>query len=89
MNEVVLQHWKTNEIGNSFWIFKHKLNNLKKALRVLRERYGDIFQQLTIREDIMVMKEQLFEEDPSFSNRMSMQQGQAEVKRYLHCEEEL
>ncbi|KAG5586572.1 hypothetical protein H5410_047006 [Solanum commersonii] len=78
LNEVVLQHWKTNETGNNFWIFKHKLKNLKKALRVWsKERYGEIFQQLTIRVEIMKMKEQLFEEDPSFSNRMAIQQAQA------------
>ncbi|KAG5615177.1 hypothetical protein H5410_015001 [Solanum commersonii] len=65
LNEVVLQHWKTNESGYSFWIFKHKLKNLKKALRVWSRE----------REEIMKMKEQLFEEDPSFSNRMAIQQA--------------
>ncbi|XP_060202604.1 uncharacterized protein LOC132631021 [Lycium barbarum] len=46
------------------------------------------FWQLTIREDIVKIKERLFEEDPSEVNRMVLQQAQAEFKRHLHFEEE-
>ncbi|XP_059289345.1 uncharacterized protein LOC132042852 [Lycium ferocissimum] len=44
--------------------------------------------QLVIREDIVKIKEQLFEENPFEENRMVMQRAQAELKLYLHYEEE-
>ncbi|XP_059310108.1 uncharacterized protein LOC132061281 [Lycium ferocissimum] len=53
-----------------------------------KEVYGDIFKQLIIREEIVRIKEKLFEEDPS-CNRTVLQQAQAELKKYLHFEEEI
>ena len=50
--------------------------------------FGDIFKQLIIREEIVRLKEELFEENPSQVNRMVLQKAQAETKRYLHYEEE-
>ncbi|XP_059295494.1 uncharacterized protein LOC132048826 [Lycium ferocissimum] len=44
---------------------------------------------LTIREDIVKIKEPLFEEFPSEENRMVLQKAQAEFKKYLHFEEEI
>ncbi|KAH0692908.1 hypothetical protein KY290_021060 [Solanum tuberosum] len=41
-----------------------------------------------IREEIVRLKEELFEADPSANNRMVLQQAQAEHKLYLHYEEE-
>lgn len=38
-----------------------------------RETFGDIFQQLLIREDIARIKEKLFAEDPSVENMIVMQ----------------
>ncbi|XP_060182221.1 uncharacterized protein LOC132611876 [Lycium barbarum] len=65
------------------------MKKLKAALSVWsKETFGDIFKQLTIRKDIVKIKEQLFEEDPFEVNRMVLQQAQAEFKRYLHFEEE-
>ncbi|XP_060211801.1 uncharacterized protein LOC132639366 [Lycium barbarum] len=64
-------------------------NQLKGVLsKWSREVFGDIFKQLIIREEIVRLKEQLFEENPSQVNRMVLQKAQAETKRYLHYEEE-
>lgn len=35
----------------------------------------------------MKLKEQLFEKDSSYANRMILQKAQVEVMKYLHCEE--
>lgn len=51
-----------------------------------RRAYGDVFQQLTIREEIARIKEQLFEEFPSAENRIFMQKAKAEYNKYLHIE---
>ncbi|XP_060200158.1 uncharacterized protein LOC132628392 [Lycium barbarum] len=65
---------------------------MKKAKSALsnwsKETFGDLFKQLTIREDIVKIKEQLFEESPLEENRMVLQKAQAEFKKYLHIEEE-
>ncbi|XP_059292522.1 uncharacterized protein LOC132045978, partial [Lycium ferocissimum] len=66
-----------------------KLKHIKKILSAWsKEVYGDIFKQLIIREEIVRIKEELFEGDPSPLNRMVLQQAQAELKKYLHFEEE-
>ncbi|XP_059306374.1 uncharacterized protein LOC132057787 [Lycium ferocissimum] len=85
----VEQHWSTEFVEGAFITFKLKMKKLKAALSVWsKETFGDIFKQLTIREDIVKIKEQLFEEDPSEVNRMVLQQTQAEFKRYMHFKEE-
>ncbi|XP_060196202.1 uncharacterized protein LOC132625607 [Lycium barbarum] len=57
---------------------------LKATLsRWSKETFGDLFKQLTIREDIMKIKEQLFVEDPSEDNRMVLQRAQAEFKSLI------
>ncbi|KAH0758046.1 hypothetical protein KY290_021539 [Solanum tuberosum] len=52
-----------------------------------RQTYGDIFQQLIIREEIARIKEELFEEFPSTENREVMRRAKAEYTKYLHLEE--
>jgi len=51
-------------------------------------RFGDIFKQLVIREDIVRIKEGLFEELPTAENRDILQKAHAELKQYLQYEEE-
>ncbi|XP_059314087.1 uncharacterized protein LOC132064926 [Lycium ferocissimum] len=86
---LVEQHWNTEFVGDAFITFKLKMKKLKAALSVWsKETFSDIFKQLTIREDIVKIKEQLFEENPCEVNRMVLQQAQAEFKRYMHFEEE-
>nr|XP_016461422.1 PREDICTED: uncharacterized protein LOC107784758 [Nicotiana tabacum] len=50
--------------------------------------YGDIFKQLDIREDIVRIKEIMFEEEPIRENRIVLQQAQVELKSYLSIKEQ-
>ncbi|XP_060189234.1 uncharacterized protein LOC132618185 [Lycium barbarum] len=66
-----------------------KIKKVKGALSAWsRLAFGDIFKQLIIREDIVRIKEQLFEDDRSEQNRIILQLAQAELKKYLHYEKE-
>ncbi|XP_059310576.1 uncharacterized protein LOC132061917 [Lycium ferocissimum] len=86
---IVRDNWSSNLDGNPFMLFKQKLKHVKKILSAWsKEAYGDIFKQLIIREEIVRIKEELFEGDPSPLNRMVLQQAQVELKKYLHFEEE-
>ncbi|XP_060183338.1 uncharacterized protein LOC132613336 [Lycium barbarum] len=87
--EVVNQAWITDFEGDDFIIFKLKLKNVKSALSSWsKATFGDIFKQLTVREEVVRIKEQCFEEDPTPMNRMVLQQAQAALKKYVHYEEE-
>ncbi|XP_075095163.1 uncharacterized protein LOC142173465 [Nicotiana tabacum] len=54
---------------------------------VSRETFGDIFKQFAILEDIVRVKEMLFEEEPTTENRIVLQKAQSELKKYLSIEE--
>ncbi|XP_070026034.1 uncharacterized protein [Nicotiana sylvestris] len=78
----------------NFWA-KHatfldvKLKKLKATLsKWSREIFGDIFKQLAILEDIVRVKEMLFEEEPTIENRIVLQKAQSELKKYLSIEEQ-
>ncbi|XP_060170510.1 uncharacterized protein LOC132601447 [Lycium barbarum] len=87
--EVVNQAWITDFEGDDFIRFKLKLKNVKSVLSAWsKATFGDIFKQLTIREEVVRIKEQCFEEDPTPMNRMVLQQAQAALKMYVHYEEE-
>nr|XP_009759375.1 PREDICTED: uncharacterized protein LOC104211932 [Nicotiana sylvestris] len=66
----------------NFWA-KHET-----FLDVSKLTYRDIFKQLAIREDVVRIKEMLFEDDTSLENRIVLQQAQAELKKYLSIEEQ-
>ncbi|XP_060212008.1 uncharacterized protein LOC132639585 [Lycium barbarum] len=86
---VVDQAWITDFEGDDFIRFKLKLKNVKSALTAWsKATFGDIFKQLTVREEVVRIKEQCFEEDPTPVNRMVLQQAQAALKKYVHYEEE-
>ncbi|XP_019235622.1 PREDICTED: uncharacterized protein LOC109215952 [Nicotiana attenuata] len=54
----------------------HKLKNLKATLsKWSKVTFGDIFKQLAILEDIVKVKEMLFEEEPTIANRIVLQQA--------------
>ncbi|XP_060182017.1 uncharacterized protein LOC132611631 [Lycium barbarum] len=87
--EVVNQAWIKDFEGDDFIRFKLKLKNVKSTLSAWsKATFGDIFKQLTVREKVVRIKEQCFEEDPTPMNRMVLQQAQAEWKKYVHYEEE-
>ncbi|XP_070050672.1 uncharacterized protein [Nicotiana tomentosiformis] len=47
-----------------------------------------VMQQLAIREDIVRVKEMLFEEEQTIENRIVLQKSQAKLKKYLSIEEQ-
>lgn len=53
-----------------------------------KETFGDVFKQLITREEIVRLKEDLFEENPSAENRMVLQKAQAKLRQYIHYKEE-
>ncbi|KAG5590749.1 hypothetical protein H5410_041263 [Solanum commersonii] len=87
--DVVKRSWVAQENSDIFITIKQKMKNTKYALACWsKERFGDIFKQLIIREKIVRLKEEFFEENPTISNRIVLQSAQAELKRYLHFEED-
>ncbi|XP_070038372.1 uncharacterized protein [Nicotiana tomentosiformis] len=74
--EVVRQNWIANFVGDPFLMFKQKLKRVKTALSHWSKLiFGDIFKQLAIREDIVRVKEMLFEENPTIENRAVLQKA--------------
>ncbi|XP_075077104.1 uncharacterized protein LOC142163855 [Nicotiana tabacum] len=61
--EVVRQNWQADFTGDPFLMFKQKLKRVKIALsKWSRFTYGGIIKQLALREDVVRIKEMLFEE---------------------------
>ncbi|XP_075080450.1 uncharacterized protein LOC107802319 [Nicotiana tabacum] len=72
--DMVKKNWMANFIGDPFLMFKQKLKRVNIALsKWSKLTYGDIFKQLAIREDVVRIKEMLFEDDPSLENRIVLQ----------------
>nr|XP_009787216.1 PREDICTED: uncharacterized protein LOC104235200 [Nicotiana sylvestris] len=87
--DVVRQNWEVDFIRDPFFMFKQKLKRVKAALsKWSRETFGDIFKQLAILEDIVRVKEMLFEENPTIERRIVLQKAQSELKKYLSIEEQ-
>ncbi|XP_049372647.1 uncharacterized protein LOC125837601 [Solanum verrucosum] len=87
--EVVRYNWVADESIDVFINLKQKMKRTKIALSTWsRVRFGDIFKQLAKREEIVRIKEGLFEEQPTAENRAILQKAQAELQQYLHHEEE-
>lgn len=86
--EVVKENWKSDFVGDPFFVFNQKLKRLKKALTVWsRATYGDIFQKIASLEEVVLAHEAEFERNPTFQNRERLQKIQAELIRYLALEE--
>lgn len=87
--DVVRQNWEVDFIGDQLLMFKQNIKRVKAALsKWSRETFGDIFKQLAILEDIVRVKEMLFEEEPTTENRIVLQKAQSELKKYLNIEEQ-
>ncbi|XP_049357633.1 uncharacterized protein LOC125822286 [Solanum verrucosum] len=68
--DVVLQNWVSDDVEDIFIQLKLKQKRTKQALsKWSKEKFGDIFNQLAIREEIVRIKEEFFEECPSPENR--------------------
>ncbi|XP_070035176.1 uncharacterized protein [Nicotiana tomentosiformis] len=86
---VVRQNWEADFIGYQFLMFKQNIKRVKATLsKWNRETFGDIFKQLAILEDIVRVKEMLFEEEPITENMIVLQKAQSELKKYLNIEEQ-
>ncbi|KAH0776353.1 hypothetical protein KY290_007764 [Solanum tuberosum] len=67
--EVVKQNWESEFSDDIFVQWKLRLKKTKLALtRWSKAKYVDIFKQLLIREEIVKVKEHLFEENPTSLN---------------------
>ncbi|XP_070054700.1 uncharacterized protein [Nicotiana tomentosiformis] len=87
--KVVRHNWNAEFIGDPFLIFKHKLKKVKATLsKWSKDSFADIFKQLEILDDIVRVKEMLFEEEPTIENRIILQKAQSELKKYLSIEEQ-
>ncbi|XP_019252907.1 PREDICTED: uncharacterized protein LOC109231725 [Nicotiana attenuata] len=87
--DVVRENWKTDFMGDPFFMFNQKLKRLKKALTAWsRATYGDIFKKIASLEEVVLAHEAEFEKNPTFQNRVRLQKVQAELIRYLALEEE-
>ncbi|XP_075084826.1 uncharacterized protein LOC107774618 [Nicotiana tabacum] len=87
--DVVRQNWEADFIGNLFLMFKQNIKRVKATLsKWSRETFGDTFKQLVILEDIVRVKEMLFEEETTTENRIVLQKAQSKLKKYLSIEEQ-
>ncbi|KAG5599043.1 hypothetical protein H5410_030413 [Solanum commersonii] len=78
-----------NNSADIFIQLKQKQKSTKLALsKWIKEKFGDIFKNLIIREEIVKIKEDLFQEYPSPINITVLNQAHAELKLYLHYEED-
>lgn len=79
--KVVAHNWVSEVTEDIFVNLKQKMKKTKLALSCWsKERFGDIFKQLKIREDIARVKEDLFVEFPTAANRYILMRAQAELK---------
>ncbi|KAG5589798.1 hypothetical protein H5410_040312 [Solanum commersonii] len=87
--EVVSQNWLVDEVEDIFVQLKIKQKKTKIALsKWSKEQFRDVFKQLAIKEELVRLKEELFEQAPTASNKAVLQKAHAELKLYLHYEEE-
>ncbi|KAH0705834.1 hypothetical protein KY285_010364 [Solanum tuberosum] len=74
--KVVLDNWCADCDGDIFVQLKQKLKKTKLSLSMWsKEKFGDIFKQLVIREEIVRLKEELFEQNPNSFNRVILQKA--------------
>ncbi|XP_055800398.1 uncharacterized protein LOC129869822 [Solanum dulcamara] len=87
--ETIKEHWKAEFEGDPFALFHHKLKKTKKALsQWSKDTFGNIFQEIATIEEIIKVQEAQFEANPNGSNRETLHQTQAKLKKYLQREEE-
>ncbi|XP_059306396.1 uncharacterized protein LOC132057813 [Lycium ferocissimum] len=69
----------------NFWVQHESFKDLVSQ-HWRTEFVGTLY--LVFKEEVVKVKEALFEEDPSIVNRIVLQKAQAELKKYLHFEEQ-
>ncbi|XP_049357066.1 uncharacterized protein LOC125821728 [Solanum verrucosum] len=84
-----IQHLARTGSDHANLQWKLRLKKTKLALtRWSKAKYEDIFKQLLIREEIVKVKEHLFEEHLTSLNNRVLRQAQEEYNLYLYYEEE-
>ncbi|KAG5589888.1 hypothetical protein H5410_040402 [Solanum commersonii] len=69
--EVVQQNWVSEDVDDIYIQLKLKQKRTKHALsKWIKEKFGDIFNQFAVMEEIVRVKEEYFEECPSPENRV-------------------
>lgn len=87
--DMVRRNRTSQEKSDIFICLKQKMRKTKISLaNWSRERFGDMFKQFIIREEVVKLKDELFEQNPTPTNRSILQKAQAERKKYLHFEKE-
>lgn len=85
----VKEAWDSVYSDDVFLNLKLKMKKTKIALTSWsKATFRDISKQLVIREDIVRIKEAIFEEFPTAGNRIALKHAQAELIQYLKYEEE-
>jgi len=87
--KIVEESWIEEITGSPFFIVHSKLKRTKMALsKWSKKTFGNIFQKIATLEDVVKTKEVQLEISPTVENRSSLSKAEAELKRYLHIEEE-
>ncbi|KAH0666246.1 hypothetical protein KY285_027452 [Solanum tuberosum] len=87
--KIVEESWIEEITGSPFFIVHSKLKRTKTTLsKWSKETFGNIFQKIATMEDVVKTKEVQLEISPTIENRSSLNKAEAELKRYLHIEEE-
>ncbi|WMV24107.1 hypothetical protein MTR67_017492 [Solanum verrucosum] len=87
--DIVREAWQIDFVGDPFSEFQAKMKKVKKALAEWSKKtYGNIFERLATLEELIRVKEIPFEIRPTQDNRCALSQTEAELRKYLHIEEE-
>ncbi|WMV24639.1 hypothetical protein MTR67_018024 [Solanum verrucosum] len=87
--KIVAENWIVEFAGNPFIEFHAKMKKVKKALTGWsKEAFGNIFQQIATMEDVIKVKKDQLEIQPSASNRADLNKVETELKKFLRLEEE-
>lgn len=86
---MVKRNWQVDFCGDPFLMFHAKLKKVKTALTGWSKReFSNIFIQRATLEDIVRVKEEQLELDPTPKNREELSKVEAELRRNLKLEEE-
>ncbi|KAG5632942.1 hypothetical protein H5410_004659 [Solanum commersonii] len=89
LQKIVEDVWKMEATGSPFTVVQTKIKRVKLALvQWSRTTFGNIFQHVATLEDLIRAKEVQLEINASEENRTTLKKFEADLKKYLHIEEE-
>ncbi|XP_049370570.1 uncharacterized protein LOC125835476 [Solanum verrucosum] len=87
--KIVEDVWKMEATGSPLTVVQTKMKRVKLALvQWSRTTFGNIFQQVATLEDLIRAKKVQLEINASEENRTTLKKSEADLKKYLHIEEE-